>query len=93
MSNFPITPGQKVALSRLINVSNDDKRLWIASQLVGREITSFNDLLLDDWRGIRDRAYPHWEDQDWTPGPEFRAKLAALNERYDEEISGQLRLF
>lgn len=93
MNPEPITGGQQVALRRLIDAEHDTKRLWIISQLVGRAIPSFDDLTLQDWRSIRNRAYPDWKRDDWTVGETFQMELAHLRSRYAEEVSGQMRLF
>lgn len=95
----PISGGQKIALARLLKPYADKRpmRLYITSQLIGREITSSNELTLGEWRKIRDSAYPHWRDNidnpDWTVGREFKAKVAGLAEKYLEDVLGQKRLF
>ena len=82
-----------MALRKLIGDVSRDKRLWIASQLIGRTIGSFDDLTLQDWRKVRNAAYPDWPQNDWTVGDAFRRELAHLGSQYDETVTGQMRLF
>lgn len=102
MSNFhnddPITPGQRVALQKLIdrfNTDRDDKaRLYVVTQLVGHDVKSIAQLTIGDWRAIRDDAYPFWHAGDWdTISQSFAQNAAFLFNRYREQITGQLRLF
>ncbi len=91
-----IKDGQVYALNKLMRqFAGKDRaaKLYIVSKLIGREVESTKDLLRAEWNQIRDDAYPHWLDEDWTVGEPFKAKCDGLFNRYNEEVLGQLRMF
>ena len=90
-----ITDGQKLALIKLCQkfVKGRDGRLWILSQLLNKEVNSTSELSINDWRKIRDMAYPHWPDNDWTISDEFMSIGNNLRLRYEKEVLGQMALF
>jgi len=90
-----ITNGQRLALillSKKLGVSSRDERLFLVSELLGREVETFNDLALDDWQRIRNKAYPRWWDDDWEVGEPFKQQVAGILRRY-REVLGQMALF
>jgi hypothetical protein len=91
----PITPGQRLALNRLIGQFADsrDMRLWLIGQLLQCEVESTARLAVGQWRSIRDRAYPRWSDDDWTVGDEFTQTAYGLARQYRRDVLGQLELF
>ena len=90
-----ITQGQQFALIKLCSVYTNrrDARLWILSKLTGREIKSSSELTLEEWRKIRDDAYPAWGSNDWTISEKFATKMAGLINEYEEKVLGQMKLF
>lgn len=94
--SYRITPNRVYALNRLLEaLTGKDRsvRLYVVSELVGREVISTSDLTNGDWCAIRDAAYPNWRGEDWTIGQEFSRQVAALTEQYREQVLGQMRLF
>lgn len=91
----PIIDGQRLSLILLakeVGCDTDEMRYWWASRLLHRDITSFNELTIDDWRSIRDRAKPRWKDNDWATSELFtQASWTILND-YRERVLGQMRL-
>ena len=89
------TSGQIFAFNKLIGAvtKNRKERLWIAGQILGREIESTSDLERSEWVSVRDQAYPWWHGDDWTIGPDFSRKLISLSKRYEVEVAGQTLLF
>lgn len=93
---FPITDGQKLALillSKKCGVRSRDERLFLVSQLLTREIDTFNSLCLHDWRYIRDLAYPRWPDNDWEIGDLFKRRVTGILREYREQVLGQMPMF
>jgi hypothetical protein len=91
-----IKDGQKLALIKLCQKLSDggrDERLFIVSELLGKPVESFNDLTIDNWRSIRDRAYPNWSDDNWEIGKDFAAKVGEIVRRYQTQVLGQLSMF
>lgn len=90
-----ITDGQKLALVKLCgNVTSDSAgRHYILSKLTGRDIKHTSDLLLNEWRTIRDEAYPDWPNGDWSISESFHRKLWSIYVEYETEIIGQGKLF
>ncbi len=91
-----IEDGQKYALIRLCKRFSQDsreERLFIVSKLLGKQVESFNDLMVRDWRKIRDQAYPNWPDDDWEVGDDFAVKIREIARRYQTEVLGQLSMF
>jgi len=90
-----IKDGQKLALIKLCQrfVKGRNARLWIISQLLDREIKSTGELSIDDWRRIRNKAYPVWADDVWEISEEFGQEMHKLSQRYEKEILGQTVLF
>lgn len=92
---FKIKPGQQVALQNLFkNAGFVDKtaQLWLAQQLTGKAVRTLADLSQDDWRAIRNYAYPNWMDEEWVVCREYAVMLAEYRETY-LELMGQKRLF
>lgn len=92
---FTIKPGQQVALRKLLEGAGFvDKaaHLWLTQQLTGKDVRTLADLSQDDWRAIRNYAYPNWMDEEWVVCREFAAVLADYHETY-LELMGQKRLF
>ena len=63
------------------------------SKLLGKEVETSGELTLQDWRSIRDRAYPNWPDGDWGVGNDFELLGHRLVRQYEEEVLGQKNLF
>lgn len=88
------TDGQIFATRKLLGfIKVRDARLWVLSQLIERDLSSTSDLMQDEWRKIRDSAYPNWTHDDWGVCSEFKSKCLSLNARWEEEILGQATLF
>lgn len=66
-------------------------QLWAIEQLTGKAVRTLADLSQDDWRTIRNAAYPHWTEEEWVVCREFAAALAGHHETY-LELMGQRRL-
>lgn len=93
---FPITKGQKLALILLpkkLGISSRDERLFLVSQLLGREIDTFNDLSLGDWQRVRNKAYPRWWENDWELSDPLKQQVAGILRVYREQVLGQMPLF
>lgn len=93
---IPIRDGQKLALillSKKCGVRSRDERLFLVSQLLGREVDTFNDLTLDDWRRIRNDAYPNWPADNWDIGQSFKQQVVSILREYREQVLGQMALF
>lgn len=92
---YPIKDGQKLALIKLCQrfTKNRHCRLWILSKLLNKQVESTENLLLSDWRQIRDEAYPSWPNDDWTISDEFMSKGRQLQREYEREVLGQKDLF
>ncbi len=90
-----ISDGQKFALIKLLGRFTKSRkvRLWMLSQLLNKEVETTSELFVDDWRKIRDAAYPAWPDDDWEIAKEFESKCELLYRRYEEEVLGQKSLF
>lgn len=95
-----INQGQCFALNKLLEpYTRDDRacRLYVVSQLIGRDVTSTTDLMLREWQCIRDEAWHYDPDADGQERrllkPEFGSRCAALAEEYREQVLGQQRLF
>ncbi len=90
-----ITPGQIRSLTTFLKIVSDDRacHLYILSAVLSRPIVSLGELTANEWRKLRDLAYPRWRDEDWTPGQSFVNRCAELRNKYMEEIVGQRRLF
>lgn len=91
-----IKRGQILSLKsglRQVQGVDDAACLYIASQLVGRDLQSLGELSHDDWYALRDEMYPGWHREDWTLSEAFRMNVAALFEQYREDCLGQKRLF
>lgn len=92
---FKIKPGQQVALKKLLEGAGFvDKvgQVWVAQQLTGKDVRTLADLSQDDWRAIRNYAYPNWTEEEWVVCREYAAMLAGYREVY-LELMGQRRLF
>jgi hypothetical protein len=70
-----------------------DCRLWILSELLGKNVLSANYLSLQDWRKIRNEAYPNWTNNEWTIGDSFSKKINVLCNQFEEQVLGQKKLF
>ncbi len=82
-----------ILLSKRVGCTSDAQRYYWASQLVGKEIASFNDILWDEYRTIWDAAYPNGvQDDSWEPGQAFIARSCAILAQYLEDL-GQMKLF
>ena len=90
-----INEGQRFAVIKLFGhfASDRNARLWILSQMFGREIKSTNELTLNEWRQIRDKAYLNWVNSDWTVSDEFIKDGHRRFEEYEEKVLGQKKLF
>lgn len=83
-------------LCKELGIEHRSERLAVIGGLVGRKISSFNDLTEAEWRAIRDEAWPDWFEESermerWTLGTEFRQRATRTLNEYNESI-GQLRL-
>ena len=89
------TDGQIFAATKLIGSLTKTKaeRLYVASELIGRQIGSFRELTIDEWKMIRNSAYANWMDNIWEVGDEFRSKVNSLCHKYEVEVVGQTLLF
>lgn len=94
-AELPIRDGQVVALKRLLEDYGytEESRLWIAGELVGHPVTRIEDLTLNEWRAIRDEAYPNWSKDDWKVSAKFCLRLAGLRNDWREKHDGQMKLF
>ena len=90
-----ITDGQKLALIKLCQrfTKNRDARLWILSQLLSKEVNSTDELSIEDWRKIRNQAYPDWPNDNWEMSDKFLSIGNNLYLRYEKEVLGQGALF
>lgn len=90
-----ITDGQKLALVKLCGKVTTDSagRHYILSKLTNRTIEHTSDLMLNEWRTIRDEAYPDWPQNDWSLSDKFLSKLRLCYEEYETEVIGQGKLF
>jgi len=95
MNEARIQDGQRFALLKLMNNFTNQRncRLWILSQLLGKQVHSTKHLLLQDWRMIRNQAYLNWPVGIWEISETFKKKIEQLNEQYEEEILGQKKLW
>ena len=95
MELVKIRDGQKFALLKLCQKYTKSRgcRLWILSELLGKSVESTEELSLQDWRRIRDEAYPDWHNDDWLTSKEFDSKMRGLVFRYEKEVLGQMGLF
>jgi len=93
--SYPIKPGQLYALNRLMGqfTTSRSERLFVVSQLIGREISSTKELTVREWQRIRNQASPYWEADDWEACREFKTQVTVLVEQYREDVLGQKRLF
>ena len=90
-----ITRGQMYSLiniSKTVGATERAARLYLVSQLLEREIETFKELSLSDWRFIRERAFPNWFEGDWEVCHAFMAKATTILNRYREDVLGQLSL-
>jgi hypothetical protein len=87
--------GQLYALrelcSKAAGSSGHAERVWLLSRLLGREVTTSNEVTHREWQALRDEAYPCWPENDWTMSDKFIAKGRAIMRKYAESI-GQLVL-
>jgi len=91
-----ITDGQRLALillAKKLGVSSRDERLFLVSQLLSKEVETFNDLALTDWQTIRNKAYPRWWDDNWEVSEPFKQQVAGILRQYREQVQGQIPLF
>jgi hypothetical protein len=90
-----IQDGQRFALVKLIGgfTQRRDCRLWILSKLLSKTVESSKDLTIQDWRKIRDEAYPNWTNNEWETGEEFKKKISGLCGQFEEQVLGQKKLF
>jgi hypothetical protein len=90
-----ITDGQKLALVRLVGNVTDiaAARYYILSKMVDRNIEHTSELTLEEWRLIRNEAYPNWYNDDWSISDKFLSKLQVFYDIYETEIMGQKKLF
>lgn len=90
-----ITDGQQYALNKLIGGYTDGRkmRLYVISNLLGKEVESTGDLLKEDWKWIRDRAYKNWRNDDWIVSEEFEQEVYRLVNKFEEEVMGQQKMF
>jgi len=95
MRAMQITDGQKFALIKLMGrfAKNRNARLWMLSKLLNKTVESTSELSVDDWRKIRDMAYPDWSDDNWYPCEEFFELGYKLYREYEEDVVGQMSLF
>lgn len=95
MRAMNITDGQKLALVKLCGkvTSKSIGRHYILSKLTGRKIEHTSDLQLNEWRKIRDEAYPNWRNDDWYVSDKFISKLHILYDEFETEVVGQGKLF
>jgi len=95
MINPEITDGQRLAIIKLFGKFADNRhcRLWMLEQILDKKVNTTAELSVQDWRKIRNAAYPNWGANDWEIGKEFTAKCTGLLEKYETEIIGQKRLF
>ena len=93
---LPIKDGQKLALillSKKCGVRSRDERLFLVSQLLDKDVSTFNGLSLNEWRYLRDLAYPRWPDDDWEVGDPFKQQGVGILREYREQVLGQMPLF
>lgn len=90
-----INPGQKFSLFRLCQrfAGTEEKRLFLLSHILNREVKSIGNVFLDEWRAIRDSAFPGWSDNNWEVSREFIYSAKDLVRQYEEEVLGQGVLF
>ena len=74
-----LTNGQRGQLINLVNrvAETREARLWIISRLLGREITTANDVMPFEWSVIRVAAYDGKDIR-----YEFKRELTTLNRSY-----------
>ena len=86
-----ITDGQKFALVKLCSQFTKLRqgRLYLLTELIGRQIVSTSDVLIGEWRKIRDEAYPNWSDDNWSVCDEFTSKCQTIISDFEKEILGQ----
>ena len=89
-----VTDGQKFALIKLCSKFSKLRtgRLYLLSTITNREITTTSDMLLSEWRTIRDEAYPNWHDNNWEMVDNFKAKCETIMSDFEEKVLGQLSL-
>src|SRR3990167_6270642 len=74
-----INDGQTYALNKLLEPytgKDREARLYVVSQLIGREVMSTKALTLLEWRMIRNQAYfydPEADEQQWEVLSSFKA--------------------
>jgi len=90
-----IRDGQKLALIKLSQkfVKGRKARLFLISDLIGREIKSTSELSVNEWRKVRDAAYPDWPNDNWEVAENFKHKCRAIAQRYEKEVIGQQVMF
>ena len=90
-----ISDGQLFALNRLIGKFAPDrpKRLFVLGKLLNKEVKSSTELTLENWRYIRDKAYPAWMKDDWTINEAFTGEVRGFVKQYEKEVLGQKELF
>lgn len=90
-----VSDGQCFALIKLMGrySKNREERLWILSRLIDRDVESTKDVNVDEWKAIRNEAYPNWSMDDWDVSMKFHRRCVALKEKYETEILGQELMF
>ena len=90
-----ITDGQRFAIFKLFERMKCDRggRLWILSKLLEREVKTTADLTLNEWRTIRNSAYPNWVNNDWEISSEFWMSIREIKKQYEIEVLGQTMMF
>ena len=90
-----ISDGQKFALVKLCGMTAKERnaRLYLLSNLTGRTIESSSNIQVNEWRKIRDAAYPRWTNNDWSVSEEFLSKCRQIYEDYETSVLGQMKLF
>ncbi len=93
-----ISDGQITAINILLGRWTKKKKclLFVVHKLAKLQtpLKLLADLTEDEWRDIRDQAYPDWKKNDWkTIDDEFIHQVRDLVQRYNETVLGQLRMF
>lgn len=96
--NDYIKPGQVISLKTALREITDDPKAWtyILSAIVDRDLDELEELTRAEWKYMRNKIYPNWTVEDWTPWDrksEFYIRCCNLYEDYLEEEVGQSRLF
>jgi len=78
-----VTDGQVLSLRRLF-----DNKVELLSIYLEKDTISFYGVLRSDWEQIRDSAFEHWHEDDWTVCQWFKNAISRCKDEL-EKRNGQ----